>query len=442
MKKLVTLLLIGVFLLTSLTACADKTTLDPENPVTLTMWHVYGEQADSPMNRLVEEFNRTVGKDEGIIINVSLMSSATQISEKILAAKNDEAGAMEMPDLFFCHNNNARELGADVLLDWNEIFTEEELDDYIPEFLEDGMVDDKLSVFPVSKSTHLLFIAGTEFQRFSDATGVTYDDLSTWDGFFDAAEKYYEYSGGKPFCAMDYPIRGVELNAMEKGCENFYTEDGWYDFENEDLKSSWYEFARSIAMGHIVVSDLYSNTQVMTGEVMSGFGSSASILYYNDTVTYPDNTSEPMDLQILPPPTAEGTDLLVTQAGVGLCAYKTTDQKSEASAVFARWLTEPDRNLGFCVETGYMPVNKASFDKISDYEYKSDAYEALYAAINEVNASATAVREPDFAGYYSKIYTLYDSLRQLQKTMPARYAGGESAEDLADELWETFQGIN
>lgn len=89
-----------------------------------------------------------------------------------------------------------------------------------------------------------------------------------------------------------------------------------------------------------------------------------------------------------------------------------------------------------------MPVNKASFDKISDYEYKSDAYENLYATINEVNASATAVREPDFAGYYNKIYALYDSLRQLQKTMPDRYAGGESAEDLADELWETFQGIN
>lgn len=52
------------------------------------------------------------------------------------------------------------------------------------------------------------------------------------------------------------------------------------------------QFARSLAQGHVVVSDLYSNTQVMTGDVLSGLGSSAAILYYNDTVTYRDGTQE------------------------------------------------------------------------------------------------------------------------------------------------------
>ncbi len=442
MKKFAAALLACLLLLASLlVGCSAKTELDAKNPVTLTMWHVYGEQADSPMNRLVEEFNRTLGKEKGIIINVSLMSSTAQIGEKLLAAQNSDAGAMDMPDLFFCHNNNVKELGADNVLDWQEVFTAEELENYVPDFLEDGMVDGKLSVFPVSKSTHLLFISGTQFDRFSSATGVTYDSLSTWDGFFKAAEKYYEYSGGKPFCALDFAIRAVELNAMEHGCDDLYTDDGWYDFENEALKESWLQFAEAIAKGHIVVSDLYSNTQVMTGEVIAGLGSSASILYYNDTVTYPDNTSEPMGLQILPPPTAEGTELLVTQAGVGLCALKTTDQKAEAAAVFARWLTEADRNLEFCVETGYMPVNKASFDGISDFEFQSEAYKNLYETMNLVNKTATAVREPSFAGYYNKIYALYDALRIEQTTMPQRYQSGESAEALSNELWELFKGI-
>ena len=190
MKKIAAALLACQLLLVSLlVGCSAKTELDAKNPVTLTMWHVYGEQADSPMNRLVEEFNRTLGKEKGIIINVSLMSSTAQIGEKLLAAQNSDAGAMDMPDLFFCHNNNVKELGADNVLDWQEVFTTEELENYVPDFLEDGMVDGKLSVFPVSKSTHLLFISGTQFDRFSSATGVTYDSLSTWDGFFKAAEK-------------------------------------------------------------------------------------------------------------------------------------------------------------------------------------------------------------------------------------------------------------
>ena len=100
------------------------------------------------------------------------------------------------------------------------------------------------------------------------------------------------------------------------------------------------QFARSLAQGHVVVSDLYSNTQVMTGDVLSGLGSSAAILYYNDTVTYRDGTQEPMDLHVLPMPKTAGADALMTQAGVGLCAYKTTDQKAEAAALFVRWLTE------------------------------------------------------------------------------------------------------
>lgn len=75
MKKQMALILAAALLLCGLSGCAKNTTLDPGEPVTLTMWHVYGEQADSPMNRLVEEFNRTVGREKGIIINVTLMSS-------------------------------------------------------------------------------------------------------------------------------------------------------------------------------------------------------------------------------------------------------------------------------------------------------------------------------------------------------------------------------
>ena len=229
MKKLLSFFLIGLMLCFAFTGCSDKPKLDPDNPVTLTMWHVYGEQADSPMNRLIEEFNKTVGAEKGIIINVTLMSNASQIGQKLLDAQDEVPGVPSMPDLFFCHSSNAEELGVSNLLNWNDLFTEDELNNYVPEFLEDGKIGDVLAVFPVSKSTHVLYVAGTQFDRFAKDMDVSYDDLSTWDGFFSVAEKYYTWSGGKPFCALDYPIRCVELNALSKGAENFYTEDGWYD---------------------------------------------------------------------------------------------------------------------------------------------------------------------------------------------------------------------
>lgn len=431
-RKLFLLLLIFSISICCLPGC-KKSELDKNKPVTLTMWHVYGEQADSPMNRLIDEFNETVGVEKGIIINVTAMSNASKIGEKLLDAHNKIPGSAEMPDLFFAHKSNVLELGADCLLDWNEYFSEKELSAYIPEFLEDGTAAGKLSVFPVSKSTHLLFIAGGQFERFSADTGVTYEALSTWDGFFDAAAKYYDWSGGKPFCALDYPLRAIELAATESGAGNIFADNGFYDPSNVIFKQTFIKFADSLAKGHIMLSNLYSNTQVMTGEVVAGIGSSAAILYYNDTVTYEDGTSEPMDPEILPLPAENGKKPYITQAGVGLCAYKTTSQKAEASAIFAKWLTEPERNLEFVCQTGYMPVTNGAFDKIDDCRFKTADYEKLYAALKKVKESSEVLSEQQSPEYYSRVYAFYDYLRNEQKQF---ILSNTPPETLAEGLWQ------
>ena len=439
MKKTLALLLALTFALFCFSGCSEKSLLDPGEPVTLTLWHTYGEQADSPMNRLVSEFNKTVGKKKGIVISVKLMSSAGKIGGQLAEAQSGAPGALDMPDLFFCHNSDAAKLGAENLLNWNDYFTDGERADFVSDFLADGIVGEKLVVFPVSKSTHVLYISDREFSRFSAATGSTYSDLATWDGFFRTAEKYYEYSG-KPFCAFDYVQRAIELNAIEKGAkpDDLY-KDGYYDFDNTMLKASYMQFAEALAKGHIMIAELYSNTHVMTGDVPCGAGSSAAVMYYNDTVTYPDNTSEPMELKILPLPQNENCPKYATQAGVGLCAYKTTEQKAEAASVFAHWLTEGERNLAFVAETGYMPVRNDAYKALESYSFTKESYKELYSALTEIRNTQTFLREPSFVGYYNKVNALYDELRRAQTTMPERVKNGESAEKLANELWELFR---
>ena len=430
-RKLFLLLLIFSILICCLSGC-KKSELDKKNPVTLSLWHVYGEQSDSPMNRLIDEFNETVGMEKGIIINVTAMSNASKIGKKLLDAHNKIPGSAEMPDLFFAHKSNVLELGTDNLLNWNEYFSQKEISAYVPEFLDDGTADGKLAVFPVSKSTHLLFVSGSQFDRFSADTGATYEALSTWDGFFDTAAKYYDWSGGKPFCALDYPLRAVELAAAENGAGNIFADNGFYDASNEIFKQTFMKFADSFAKGHIMLSNLYSNTQVMTGEVMAGIGSSAAILYYNDTVTYEDGTSEPMSLEILPVPSENGKKPYITQAGVGLCAYKTTAQKAEAAVIFAKWLTEPERNLEFVCQTGYMPVTNGAFDKIDDYFFKTTAYEKLYAALKKAKESSEVLSEQQSPEYYSRVYAFYDYLRNEQKQFMLSSALPET---ISEELW-------
>ena len=438
MKKQGYAILMAFILIFALTGCGNKSLLSAKEPVELTMWHVYGEQAGSPMDTLVEEFNRTEGKEKGVRVKVTELSSAAKIGGFLLETQGDSA--QEMPDLFTCHISDATALGEENLVDWHDWFTQEELSDFVPGFLADGTAEDgKLLLFPISKSTQLLMCNGSGFDRFAQATGVSYDELATWEGFYDAAGQFYDWSG-RPFCALDYPLRAVELCALERGSKDFYTEDGWYDTDNAVFKESWMQFARALAQGHIVVSDLYSNTQVMTGEVLSGLGSSAAILYYNDTVTYRDGTQEPMDLHVLPMPMTAGRDALMTQAGVGLCAYRT----AEAAALFVRWLTEAERNLDFVAQTGYMPVRNGAFDDIETYDKfpePVESYQQLYAALKTMRENDTPVSEPRFEGYYGKVTALYDGLRQMQQELPARAAAGEDVDALAEETWALLCSI-
>jgi multiple sugar transport system substrate-binding protein len=66
MKK-IAILLCFVILMTCFSGCGQNgSTLSTENPITLTMWHVYGSQTISPLNTVIDEFNRSLGSEYGI----------------------------------------------------------------------------------------------------------------------------------------------------------------------------------------------------------------------------------------------------------------------------------------------------------------------------------------------------------------------------------------
>lgn len=53
------------FMIIVLLFCAgcSNTSKKEETPTTITVWHVYGGQTNSPLNDLIDEFNQTVGKE-------------------------------------------------------------------------------------------------------------------------------------------------------------------------------------------------------------------------------------------------------------------------------------------------------------------------------------------------------------------------------------------
>ncbi len=68
MRSKTSIFLLAVVLL--LCAGCSGTTKKEEMPTTITVWHVYGGQTDSPLNDLIEQFNQTVGKEQRINVQI------------------------------------------------------------------------------------------------------------------------------------------------------------------------------------------------------------------------------------------------------------------------------------------------------------------------------------------------------------------------------------
>ena len=64
-----------------------------KEPITLTIWHVYGGQTDSPLNDLIDEFNETVGNDKNIRVEVGSVTYRNIILDGAFASANKEPGA-------------------------------------------------------------------------------------------------------------------------------------------------------------------------------------------------------------------------------------------------------------------------------------------------------------------------------------------------------------
>lgn len=422
-------------------------------PTTITVWHVYGGQADSPLNDLINQFNQTVGKEQQINVQVTSVSNTNTIHELVLAAANGEPGASELPDLFISYPKTVMALPDDsILVDYRDYFSEEELSAFLPAFVEEGTVDNRLVILPVAKSTEIMFINKTIFDRFSQATGVTLEDLDTWEGLFRAAEIYAAWTDAQtpdiPGDAKSMFVHDYYFNYFQVGAESL----GEDFFQGDKLafgpafQTAWEPLAQAAIQGGVWLQGGYATASLRTGDSIVSVASSASILYYSDVVTYPDNTSEDITIISRPCPVFENGEKLVMQRGAGFCTVRSTPERERAAVTFLKWLTEPERNVEFVTRAGYMPVTQVAFENelpkaIEGLE--SAKYASLYQAYLDTQANYEFYVPPQLETYLSLETTLEDQVRTQLALGRQDYldAGEIGLEQISADRLQTFREI-
>ena len=327
-----------------------------------------------------------------------------------------------------------------MLVDLNNYFTEKELNTYVPSFVDEGRMNDGgLYVFPFAKSTEILYLNQTLFDRFSEATGVPLESLSTFEGIADASMKYYEWTDsltpditndGKAFYAADSWLNLAQAAMKQQGDELFVD-------EKLNLFSPAYEKIWNICYlpsttGGFAIYDGYSSDLSKTGDLVCSTGSSAGILFYGDTITYADNTVEQVEYTILPFPTMEGGRKYALQRGNGLFVAKSDSSKEYAASIFLKWFTKPEQNMRFISSTGYLPVTTEAFGELMEQEITS----MENPRIKQMLTAVTQMYEE----YEFFVAPLFDSFDAMGKTYEADYKKLlQESTDTAQNCLEDFR---
>ena len=378
MKKFLVCILIFTLLLAG---CKSNELLSAKNPVTINLWHNYGGLMKDTMDILIDEFNETVGREEGIIINVTSITGSATIHEKLKMAVNDEPGAPELPDITTLYPNTALLLAEQgLLVDIESHFSKEELSLFISEFVEEGRLPDgKLYVLPIGKSTEVMFLNTSIFNRFMKDADVSYSDLYTFEGILKIAEEYYKWTDdqtptvendGKAFINYD-SVFNMAQTIFKQSNEELIV-DGKLNLSSYVFEDVWCNYLEPAVKGYVSIYDGYGSDLIKTGNVVANIGSTAGVLFYSDMVTYEDNTTEPAEFLILPCPVIDKGEKIAIQRGGGMCIIKSSETKEYAAGIFLKWFTAPEQNLKFVSSTGYIPVTEKAVEMTNDNEIDMD----------------------------------------------------------------------
>ncbi|MCB6202712.1 ABC transporter substrate-binding protein [Extibacter muris] len=451
-----------IALVTGMTAgCAGKSGngADSDNPTVIEIETYYNGAAKIALDELVEEFNDTVGDEKGIFVKASSSGDMGELFQNLENELEKEEEDRDLPDIFSCYGSNAMEFEEEGLLaNLDNYFTKDELDEYVDEYIEEGRIgkDKPLVVFPIAKSTEVMTINKTDWDKFALETGSDLRQLSTWEGLADTAEAFYEWSGGKALFGRDAYANYMLAGAHQLGEDMFEVKDGKVaiQMDRDVMKKLWDNYYVPYVNGYYTSIGRFRSDDMKTGDLIVAIGSSSGGSYYAQEVTVGDNDPYPIETMVMPVPNFEGADPVVTQQGAGMAVVKTEKEKEEAAATFLKWFTDEDANSRFSMASSYLPVKKSANDmelleeivEENDIEWNDIVRDTIEVAFEECNTYDLYTMTP-FKGSDSCRYIIEDSLQKKaaadRETVEEQMGAGKTQEEavsglLTEENFETW----
>ncbi|MDF2510320.1 MAG: prx [Herbinix sp.] len=434
---------------------AKDKSLDPDNPITVTVWNYYNGTVKDRFDELVLEFNDTIGTERGIVIEAQSYGDVNELADALFSSANAEIGSLPMPDVFAAYPDNVFRVDQIAeLVNLKNYFSQEELGEIRGEFLEEGIFgeDQELKILPIAKSTENLYLNKTFWDGFANASGASLNSLSTWEGLAKTAKLYYEYTG-KAFFGVDANANYMLISAMQLGEEmyNYQGDLGILGLSEDTAYKIWTNYYVPYINGYYAKIGRFSSDDAKTGQIAAYTGSTAGASYFPREVADGDKAI-PVEVITLPYPFYEGGEPYAVQQGAGMCITKSDNAHEYAAALFLKWFIDTPQNINFAVSTGYLPVKSENLNTdtiLSKMDRDSLTNKAVQNSIittMEMFETYSFYGNKPFQGSYEARSILETNLASRVKVdlklLKERVENGEDREAVINELSSKEQFFN
>jgi len=400
MKRKGIVLLMILFISFSLAGCGKQSQTGGETKVTF--WYGFGGPLGESLEGMIADFN--AGHPSIEVTGVS-MGQYAALSQKIMAA----IAAGNPPTLAQVYENwtaNFIDAGAIVSLEpfirGPQGFTQEDLEDIFPVFLEGGQFEGQMWTFPFNKGLPALYYNKEMFLK----AGLDPESPpQTWSEFHDMARKLTVDDDGDgkpehwgPSFSIPTAFAMFQQILLQDGGE-ILSSDGSRFLFNSPVGVNALQFLVDLVetdrVAYIAPGAYEHQTDFVSQKVGMIQGYIVSRKYMEPQLTF-----EP---GIAPVPRGQQKAVLVTGTNLAMFS-KATEAQQQAAWTFVKWLADVDQQARWAVETSYVPIRRSALES-----------PVLKAEFERVPGLEAIMRQMDYAHVQPKSAEWFAGRRQLEE---------------------------
>lgn len=371
----------------------------PEEDITITFWHVYGQSKEAELLKFIEEFTALY---PNITVEAESQGGYDDLRKKtILGIASDQTPTLLVgyPD----HVAVYLQAGAVVPLDdfvYDETFGID-INDFIGSYLDENTQYPGGLFFslPYSKSTEMMVFNKTKFE--ANGIEVPMDRPLTWAELDTMAETMVGDGANQCEYLINFDSSSNFFINSVRMWQGGYTNNNGDILVNDPATKAMLEYMKvrftekTFALP-IAWNQQYGSANFKAGDACMTVGSTAGISY-----NIPDNND--FEIGVAPVPQYDLESKSAVQQGPNVAIMSdSTDAERLAAWLFIKYITEAEQTARWSMLTGYLPVRYSGYQSDiyqeflnnpdSDYIYESMTANAAYLQI-EYNDY-----DPAFAG--------------------------------------------